>query len=550
MRKLLLLISLGFFIVGCKQDTKEKPETSAYDEQALLEAQQEHPNRRMRYKLITSRVERPDMFKPFEKALRKYGEERYREMKPLVVEHTIPELQAAVANGDFTYEELCLFYLWRIRKYESNPETSLHTIISLNSEILDQAAAADRSRASGEEQHPIFGMPLLLKDNIGTEGMPTTAGAVALQDNMAGDAYITRQLKHKGALILGKVNLSEWAYYFCEGCPVGYSAIGGQTLNPYGPRQFETGGSSSGSGVAVAANYAVGAVGTETAGSILSPSGQNSVVGLKPTIGVLGRTGIVPISGTLDTPGPMTRNVTDNAILMDAMSGEDPDDAVSLGEPLDYLSQIDASAVEGKRLGVYKPFLEADSLYAETVARLEAAGAELVVFDQAEDTELNNFLTLLNIDMKYDLAAYLENQTSRNIAFRSVDDIVAFNLQDSTVRMPYGQKHFDDILVDSTTNTQLEAIKESLRLAGQRLLDPALKTNDVDAVLSVNNYSAAHAAVAKYPALCLPMGYRADGEPAGLTLIGLPYTEPELLQLAMAVEKELQARRTPERFRE
>ena len=169
-------------------------------------------------------------------------------------------------------------------------------------------------------------MPIFLKDNINASGMATTAGAVALQNNITDDAFIVKQLKSKGALILGKANLSEWAYFFCGDCPSGYSAIGGQTLNPYGRRIIDTGGSSSGSGVSVAANFCAAAVGSETSGSILSPASQNSAVGLKPTVGLLSRSGIIPISSTLDTAGPITRNVTDNAIMLDAMFGEDISD--------------------------------------------------------------------------------------------------------------------------------------------------------------------------------------------------------------------------------
>ena len=196
-----------------------------------------------------------------------------------------------------SYEKLTLFYLYRIRKLESDPNTTLHAILALN----------PKNRTSQSQRSFIFGMPILLKDNINTQDMPTTI--LHVPDN---DAYIVSQLQAKGALILGKVNLSEWAYYFCDGCPLGYSAVGGQTLNPYGRKVFESGGSSSGSGVAVAANYAVAAIGSETSGSILSPSGHNAVVGCKPTIGLVSRTGIVPISSTLDTARINDKKCIDN----------------------------------------------------------------------------------------------------------------------------------------------------------------------------------------------------------------------------------------------
>ncbi|MGK0414542.1 MAG: amidase [Polaribacter sp.] len=304
----------------------------------------------------------------------------------------------------------------------------------------------------------MFGMPILLKDNINTKEMPTTAGAVALQRNFTkSDAFIVEKLKENGALILGKVNLSEWAYFFCSGCPVGYSAIGGQTLNPYGRAVFETGGSSSGSGAAVAANFAVAAVGTETSGSITSPSSQNSVVGLKPTIGVFSRTGIVPISSTLDTPGPMTKNVIDNAIFMNAMLGFDKDDKASKEIETDYLQNGFRNNFEGKKLGVLKTLLS-DSIYALTVDQLKKAGAEILEITPPK-ISFDGFLTLLNIDMKYDLPTYLKNHADKSIFVKNVTDVVEFNKKDSLLRAPYGQQLFEGILKDSTSLEGLELEK-------------------------------------------------------------------------------------------
>ena len=226
-------------------------------------------------------------------------------------------------------------------------------------------------------------MPILLKDNVNATGMPTTAGAVALKNNNTDDAYITARLKQEGALILGKANLSEWAYFFCGDCPSGYSAVGGQTLNPYGRKTIDTGGSSSGSGVSIAANFAVAAVGTETAGSILSPASQNSVVGLKPTIGLLSRSGIVPISSTLDTPGPMTKNVIDNAILLAALYGYDNTDSKSKSFKWPgnyYINGLKNGnpSIKGKRFGAIKRLLS-DTLYINAVNVLKAQGAIIAV---------------------------------------------------------------------------------------------------------------------------------------------------------------------------
>lgn len=299
--------------------------------------------------------------------------------------------------------------------------------------------------------------------------MSTTAGAIALAENKnIKDAFIVEKLKENGALILGKVNLSEWAYFFCSGCPLGYSAIGGQTLNPYGRAQFETGGSSDGSGVTIAANFAVAAVGTETTGSITSPSSQNSVVGLKPTIGVLSRTGIVPISSTLDTPGPMTKNVIDNAIVMDAMRGFDKNDSASKKIKEDYFQNGFKDNLKGGKLGVLKALLS-DSIYAATVEKIEKTGAEILEITPPE-IAFNGFLTLLNIDMKHDLPKYLSKSADKNITIKTVEDVTIFNLKNSLLRAPYGQQLFVGIVKDSTSLEGLEIIKNNLNSEGKKYL--------------------------------------------------------------------------------
>ncbi|MEN8913793.1 MAG: amidase family protein, partial [Polaribacter sp.] len=372
----LLLIAL--FLVACQQKTPT-PIFTKYNETDALEKQQAHENKRMQFQLFQSKhIDLNDVFKPFEKELSAFSEANYEALKPLILEQDIPSLQQSVKAGKLTYEKLTLFYLYRIRKFESDSTLSLNSIISLNPKVLAQAREKDNNKVSDLFfDISVYGMPILLKDNINTKDMATTAGAVALQYNdTQKDAFIVEKLKQNGALILGKVNLSEWAYFFCSGCPLGYSAMGGQTLNPYGRAIFETGGSSAGSGVAVAANFAVAAVGTETSGSITSPSSLNSVVGLKPTVGVLSRTGIVPISSTLDTPGPMTKNVTDNYILLMAMLGLDKADTASIDYEFDDDVEIE-TPLKGKRVGVLKSLLT-DSIYAETIDILRKSGAELI----------------------------------------------------------------------------------------------------------------------------------------------------------------------------
>ena len=552
----IFLILLGF---ACKNDPKVNYDEvvlwEPYNDSAEVAANQDHEKSRMRYKLIQSRVlDKNEVFRPLYREVSQFSEAEYDSLKPMILEQTIPTIQLHVASGELSYEKLVLFYLYRIYKYELDNATTLNTVIALNPKVVEEAREKDRAIEEDPDllQNPLFGMPILLKDNINTSGMRTTAGAIALEGNeQTKDAFIVTQLKNKGALILGKVNLSEWAYFFCGGCPVGYSAIGGQTLNPYGRRVFETGGSSSGSGTSVAANYAVAAIGTETSGSILSPSSQNSVVGLKPTIGLLSRTGIVPISSTLDTPGPMTRNVVDNAILLGALTGKDTVDDKSVEVNMDYLSGIlEGSVLRGKRLGVFANLLESDSIYANTVEKLKELGAEVFSFSPPE-VKMDGFSTLLNIDMKYDLPAYINTQVqdTQAVKVRNVADVVAFNKLDTLLRMPYGQARLEGILSDSTTVEELEIIKGNLEKNGRLYFDQAMEEFQLDAVLSINNRHAGYAAVAKYPALTVPMGYRSTGEPVSLTFIAKQFEEDKLLQLGYAFERATLVRKMPELFK-
>jgi amidase len=546
-KRVLLIISISF-IIGCQAKKEKQPTVifKKYDETLALQTQQNHENKRMQFKLFQSKyLDMNTVFKPFENDLAYFSEENYTALKPFILEQDIPTLQKNIKKGSLSYEKLTLFYLYRIRKFESDSAQSLNSIISLNANVLKEARARDKNKKENAE-YSIYGMPILLKDNINTADMPTTAGAIALAENKnIKDAFIVEKLREKGALILGKVNLSEWAYFFCSGCPLGYSAIGGQTLNPYGRAVFETGGSSAGSGVTVAANFAVAAVGSETSGSITSPSSLNSVVGLKPTIGVLSRTGIVPISSTLDTPGPMTKNIIDNAIFMNAMRGFDKSDTVSRNLNIDYLKNGFKQDLKGRRLGVIKSLLS-DSIYAITIEKLRKSGAELIEITPPE-VALKGFLTLLNIDMKHDLPEYLAEHADKSILVKSVNEVRLFNLKDTLLRAPYGQQLFHGIVEDKTTLEELAGIKEQLSTEGKKYLQ-ALKDENLEAILSINNYHSGFAAVAKYPTLTVPMGYKNSGEPISLTFIGIPFSERKLLEIGFAFEQLTKVRKMPKNY--
>lgn len=546
MNKYLILLLL-LVIVSCKKEADIDPIVwQSYDETSELQAQQSHENPRMRYKLLYSKIyDRNLIWRDFDEALSDFTEQKYEELKPLILEQNILTLQKLVADSLLSYEMLTKFYLYRIRKFESDSALSLNAVISLNPNVIEEALQKDLECSTG--QHPIFGMPIMLKDNIGFKGLPTTAGAAVLMENKAPDAFITQQLKKHGAVILGKANLSEWAYYMCRGCPVGYSAVGGQTFNPYGRKIFESGGSSSGSGVSVAANFAVAAVGTETSGSILSPSSQNSVVGLKPTIGLLSRTGIVPISSTLDTPGPMTKSVEDNAILLDALQSKDSSDAKSVEKNSFSFKNHQALSLKGKKFGVFENFYDIDTVYQQTVEKIQAAGAE-IVFLNPKQAPLSGFLTLLNIDMKNDLPAYLNSQASENISVKSVADVVQFNQQDTLKFVPYGMQLLEGIVADTTSRDAFEKIKANLHQTGVNYFETFIAENQLDAVLSINNYHAGYAAIAEYPCLTLPMGYKPSGEPISLTFIGRPWEEQKILGLGAGFETLTKSRKSPANY--
>lgn len=502
------------------------------------------------FKVLDSKyINNEVLWNGFNEDLKDFTEQTYNSLKPLILEQDILTLQKHIQQRKLSYESLTKFYLYRIRKFDRENELSLNSIIALNPNIITEAKQKDVEFKNKKLKHAIFGMPILLKDNIDAAGMPTTAGAIAMKDNTAEDAFIVTQLKNKGALILGKANLSEWAYFFCGDCPSGYSAVGGQTLNPYGRKTIDTGGSSSGSGVAVATNFCVAAIGSETAGSILSPASQNSVVGLKPTVGLLSRSGIVPISSTLDTPGPMTKNVMDNAIMMDVLFGEDTTDSKSiyaLWEDGFYSQDLIINDLKGKRFGAFKRLME-DSLYIGAIEVLKSRGATIVEIVE-EKVELPDFIRLLNLDMKKDLPVYFSTFGNKDLKLASIEDVIAFNSKDSLKAMPYGQQLFEGIAADSATDKEFMDIKNTLKTNGQLFFDTSIKTHDLDGFLSINNYHAAFAAVAEYPAITVPMGYTEKGVPKGLTFIAERLKEKMLLQWAYVYEQASKMRATPKNY--
>lgn len=507
----------------------------AYDESHLIEESQLNENESLRFKMIQSKVlDKNKLIEKIRLQLDGFSEKKYLELAPSIFEKDILSLQQLVEEGKLNYKIITQWYLYRIAILETNPDLALNAVIDINPNAVKQAEKLDEALKT--KKHSIYGMPILLKDNINTVEMKTTAGAIFLKDNQpTEDAEIVKNLKSNGAIVLGKVNLSEWANFLCAGCPNGYSAVGGQTLNPYGARKMDTGGSSSGSAVSVAANYAVAAVGTETSGSILSPSSQQSVVGLKPTLGNLSQEGIVPISSTLDTPGPISRTVRDNAVLYSAMQNKNLETSI-----------VEIQNTSTIKLGAIEAFMQ-DSLYKKSVENLQSKGLQVEIISP-KNMDFSGFLALLNGDMKRDLATYLAKYTNGNETRNSVDDVVAFNKTDSLLHIPYGQARLDGILAQDLNDKALDSIRQNLIKAGKNYFKPLFETHQLDAILSINNYNAGQAAVAKYPAITVPMGYAENGEPKGLTFIAKPNQEIMLLQLASFFEQISHARLSPEKY--
>ena len=540
-----LLIAFVFF--SCSKNLSSDRTWTSYDETSQIASLANNKNERMRFKLIQSKnLDKNEMFKSIQSQLGNFNEEDYIQLLPYILDKDILSIQKSIDERKLNYEKLTKWYLYRILKFESNRETFLNAILSINKNAVQEAKLLDKSSVKSKS-HPIYGMPILLKDNINTKGMPTTAGAVALKDNNTGDAFIVNQLKAKGAIILGKANLSEWAYFLCDGCPSGYSALGGQTLNPYGRTLFDTGGSSSGSGVSVAANYAVAAVGSETSGSIISPSSQNSVVGLKPTIGNVSRTGIIPISSTLDTAGPMAKNVTDTAILLSAIMGYDSEDSTTIrSNNTDFWTNFSDNTLKGKRFGIFKAYLS-NPIYQKTIDKLKSQGVEIIEIEP-QNVNFNGFVTFLNADMKVDLPKYLKSHSSVYDSFKTVDDIVAFNNQQASQRIPYGQALFEGIVAETISASDFEKLKMRFLNETISFFETPMKTHNLDAIVSINNYNSGHAAMAKYPCLGIPMGYSEAGEPIGITFIARPFEEEKLLQIGYAFEKLNPIRKAPAKY--
>lgn len=486
-----------------------------------------------------------------------------------LTETSVAELHDRMQRGELTSEAITAWYLERIDAIDRNgPE--LRSVIEVNPDALTIARSLDEEWQESGPRGPLHGIPVLLKANIDTaDRMKTTAGSLALVEHRPErDAFLVQRLRDAGAVILGKANLSEWANFRSTRSSSGWSSIGGQTRNPY-DRLRTPCGSSSGSGVAVAANLTSVAVGTETDGSIVCPASINGIVGIKPTLGLISRSGIIPIAHSQDTAGPMARTVRDAALLLTAMTGLDALDPASAEAPEtvpDYTANLTADGLAGRRIGVIRNYTGAgshpdvDRVLEASIEALEGAGTEII-----DDIELDtdgageHEYTVLLYEFKHDLAAYLE---ASGAPYKNLDELIAFNEANADDVMPFfGQEIFlaareKGPLTDEAYQEALETSKRIMQAA----LDDALADNELDALIAPtdgpawmidhingDNFSigsSSYAAVSGYPSITVPAGF-ASTMPLGLSFIGGPFSEQALIEIAYAFEQATQARRPP-----
>ncbi|MGI9270911.1 MAG: amidase [Woeseiaceae bacterium] len=485
-------------------------------------------------------------------------------------ESTIAELHDRIQRSELTSEQLVAWYIQRIEDIDRAGPT-LNAIIELNPDALMIARALDEEWQRSGPRGPMHGIPVILKANIDTaDKMHTTAGSLALAQHIPlEDAFIVSRLRDAGAVILGKANLSEWANFRSDRSSSGWSSIGGQTRNPYDTTRNPC-GSSSGSAVAVAANLTVVAIGTETDGSVVCPSGINGVVGIKPSLGLVSRSGIIPIAHSQDTAGPMARTVRDAAILLGAMTGTDANDPLSAAfenTPADFASNLAADGLNGKRVGVIRSYYGADSnpeveaILAGSIDVLKAQGAEVLDNVMLETEGMWSAESIvLDYEFKADLALYFEKSGA---PFKSLAEIIEFNTANADTVMPFfaqdrmlGAEESGEL----TDSEYLDALESSKRIA-QSAIDNVLAEHDLDVLIAPTNGpawktdhvngdsfhvgSSSYAAVSGYPNVAVPAGF-ISGLPIGVSFIGTMNSDKTLIEIAYAFEQATSIRQAPD----
>lgn len=495
---------------------------------------------------------------------------------PPLGEMTVDQMRAQLRSGDLTSHVLVQTYLERIATLDKSGP-AINAIIELNPDALKIADQLDAERKQGKLRGPLHGIPVLLKDNIDTaDKMHTTAGSLALANSIAlKDSTVAAKLRAAGAIILGKTNLSEWANFRSDHSTSGWSAVGGQTRNPYVLDRNPC-GSSAGTGAGIAANLAAVGVGTETDGSIVCPSSANGLVGIKPTVGLISRAGIVPISHSQDTAGPMARSVADAALLLNVLTGADPRDSASLsGEKqraADYTKFLDAQALKGARIGVVRKSAgfnpDVDRIFDASIAALKAAGATVIdpveLPNQGKYDDAENIV--LQYEFKADINAYLA-ALSPEVKTRTLADLITFNNIEAKRELAwFDQKTFIESQARGSLDDKVykEALANAKRLAGPEGIDAALRKDHLDALIAptggpawvtdlvngdhFSGGSSSPAAVSGYPAITVPAGFVHE-LPVGITFFASAWSEPRLISFAYAFEQATHAR-TPPHFLE
>ncbi len=473
--------------------------------------------------------------------------------KPLQIalDLSIQQLQQQLTSGAITSQALSQHYLERIARVDAG---KLNSVRQTNPDALEIARELDAERSSGAARGSLHGIPVLVKDNIATaDGLETTAGSLTLSGCIArDDAFLVTKLREAGALVIGKTNMTEWANFTTTGMPNGYSSLGGQVKNPYG--DFDTGGSSSGSGVSIAANLAVVAVGTETSGSILSPSVSNSLVGIKPTVGLISRTGIIPIAASQDTAGPMTRCVADAAVLLGALAGRDPLDSATKGSrgEVDYTQFLEIDGLRGARIGVprvhywdavtpdQRPILET------ALVALQDCGATLVDAEIPTAKAVSDAgYAVLVYEFKRDLNKYL--RSLERPYPRTLLEVIRLNEASFETHLRYGQTLLLAAQAASGTRGKYyrHSRSEDLRLAKLEGIDATMQQHKLDAIFMPLYWGAQIGAKAGYPTITVPAGYDVSGQPVGISLLGSAYSEGKLIQYGYAYEQATKARKAP-----
>ncbi len=483
-----------------------------------------------------------------------------------IIEADIASMQAEMTRGSLTSVQLVQLYLERIGRHDN----VINAVLELNPDALGIAAQLDQERLVTGPRGSLHGIPLLIKDNIDTaDKLHTSAGSIALADSLASaDADLISHLRAAGAVILGKANMTEWANFMAPGMWAGYSSRGGLVLNPYGPGELFVGGSSSGSAAAVAANLAAAAVGTETSGSIIGPASQNSVVGIKPTAGLVSMAGIIPGISSQDTAGPLARSVADAALLLGAMAGpaasRSADRDIGL-IPEDYTAFLDPQGLQGKRIGI--PATVYQDLHPDVLAIMNDAIAVMadngaVIIDPVELPCLAADWSpvMLQYEFKRGLNRYLA-KLAGHLPVHSLSELIQYNLQHSDKALKYGQGTLEWLEYSGEEITEAQYRKElqlSRASAREQGIDYALSKYQLDAVMFPGFHGTDIAARAGYPLITVPAGYAADGSitpggyttkgPHGVTFCSTAFSEPALICIAYSFEQAAQRRYPPRLF--